>query len=299
LSPVPEPPGYRAEAEQSPATSAPSHPRASLEPPTLLLPVPGTEPRKRLRARVDWDLIACGLHGHELVGTGAAEVRSEDAPFAREADGIRWHRCLRCEAWVPLDPPVAPTADHPPSVADIKLPVRGRRLRDRYVLRLIVLDRAVHILVLGAIIAAIFLFAQHKTLLHHDYIKILNALQGGVGGPSGSTHSGIVYDLNHLFKLSTSTIYLIGVAVCLYTLVLIFEAVGLWRARRWAEYLTIVETGCLVPFEIYELTGSVSTLKMLTLVINLAIVMYLLLAHRLFGLRGGVKAAVAAYGAEG
>lgn len=39
--------------------------------------------------------------------------------------------------------------------------------------------------------------------------------------------------------------------------------------------------------EIYELTATVSPLKIVTLVINLAIAAYLLLAKRLFGLRGG------------
>ena len=295
------------EAEQSapdrspaaPPEPKPVHPRASLEPPALLEPVPGTEPRKRFRPRVDWELISCGLHGHALVGTDAAEVREEHAPFAREADGIRWHRCLRCEAWVPLDPPAAPTRQFPPSVGELEMPVRGRRLRDRYVLRLIVLDRIVHVLVLCALIAVIFLFAHDKASLHHTYIKVLDALQGGVGGPAGSSHSGIVGDINRLFKLPTRTIYLIGVAVSVYTAVLIVEAVGLWHARRWAEYLTIVETGILVPFEIYQLTASVTAVKILTFLINVAIVLYLLLAHRLFGLRGGLEAAVAEYGEEG
>ncbi len=275
------------------------HPRALLEPPKLLLPVPGTEPRKRFRFRIDWELIACGLHGHELVGTDAATVGPEHAPFAREGDGIRWHRCLRCEAWVPLEVPVAPKRDRAPTVDELTLPIRGRRLRDRYVLRLIVIDRIIHIIVLGGIITAIFLFAAHKQWLHHTYLKVLNAIQGGVGGPAGAKHSGILNDIDHLFTLSTSTVYLIGVGVCIYTAILALEAIGLWNAKRWAEYLTLIETGVLIPFEIYELTGSVTPLKMLTLIINLAIVTYLLVGHRLFGLRGGVKAAIAAYGEQG
>ena len=137
----------------------------------------------------------------------------EHSPFTREADGIRWYRCLRCEAWVPLEKPIAPTVPLPPAADDIKLPIRGRKLRDRYVLRVIVLERTIHALILAAIVVAIFLFAQHRAWLHETYIKILTALQGGVGSSSASSHSGLVYDLNHLFKLSTGTIYLIGVAV--------------------------------------------------------------------------------------
>jgi uncharacterized membrane protein (DUF2068 family) len=267
------------------------HPRSSLEPPPLLLPVPGTEPRRRFRIRVDWDLIACGLHGHELVGVGAASLREEHAPFARDQDGIRWHRCLRCEAWVPLEPPASPTTAEAPRPHEIQLPLRGRPLRDRYVLRLIVLDRIVHGLVLAAITVAIFLFAQDKHSLHRAYVRVLNALQVGVGGPSG--HTGLLGDVDKLFKLSTAEIYLVGVAAALYTALMAIEAVGLWRVRRWAEYLTFVETSLLVPFEIYELTISTTVLKVLTLAINMVIVLYLLVAHRLFGLRGGAKADLA------
>jgi hypothetical protein len=47
-----------------------------------------------------------------------------------------------------------------------------------------------------------------------------------------------------------------------------------------------------VPFEIYELTHGVSTFKLITLILNVAVVVYLLLAKRLFGLRGGHAAEV-------
>lgn len=256
--------------------------------------MPGTEPRRRFHWRIDWDLIACALHGHELRGTDAATLTDEHAPFARETDGIRWYRCLRCEAWLPLEPPVAPARDVPPAATELELPIRGRRLRDRYVLRLIVLDRIIHIVVVGAIAAAAFLFAQHKTALHHTYLRILVAIQDSSG-----PHAGVLGDVDKLFKLSPTEIYLIGVALCVYGALLVAEAIGLWGVRRWAEYLTIVETGCFIPLEIYELSNAVSALKVFTLLVNLAIVLYLLIAHRLFGLRGGVKAAVAVYGDEG
>jgi uncharacterized membrane protein (DUF2068 family) len=72
------------------------------------------------------------------------------------------------------------------------------------------------------------------------------------------------------------------------------EAVGLWLAKRWAEYLTFVATTVLLVPELYELAHRVSALKIVTLVINLAVVAYLLYAKRLFGLRGGGRAEDAA-----
>lgn len=45
----------------------------------------------------------------------------------------------------------------------------------------------------------------------------------------------------------------------------------------------------LASSKIYELTVRVSALKVIALIINLAVVVYLLLAKRLFGLRGGAR----------
>jgi uncharacterized membrane protein (DUF2068 family) len=248
---------------------------------------PGTEKPRRYRPKLRYELIGCGLHGHELVGTDAASVRPEDRLVVREHDGLRWHRCLRCDSWLPLPPPEHPARPLPPDRTQIDLPLRGRPLRDRYVLRLIAVDRVVHVLVLGTIAVVIFLFAHDRGQLHSDYTRILANLQGGLGGPIDNTGHGVFSELNRLFAFSPAELYLAGVAVTAYTAVLACEAFGLWFARRWAEYLTFVETGILVPLEIYELTTRVSALKVLALIINLAVVGYLLISKRLFGLRGG------------
>jgi uncharacterized membrane protein (DUF2068 family) len=251
---------------------------------------PGTERPRRYLPRLRYELISCGLHGHELLGTDAARLRPGDAVFAREADGLRWYRCLRCDSWLPLAPPSQPAADYPPRREDVALPLRGRPLRDRYVLRLIALDRAVHFLVLSALSAGLFLFANNRTMLHADFTRILKDLQGGLGGPVNNSQHGIVHDLQRLFGVSIHSLYLIAAAAAAYGALEATEAVGLWLGRRWAEYLTFVATAVFVPYEIYELTKSVTWLKLLTLAINLLIVVYLLLAKRLFGLRGGGKA---------
>jgi uncharacterized membrane protein (DUF2068 family) len=253
------------------------------------LAAPGTERPRRYLPKLRYELIGCGLHGHELLGTDAAALRAEDGLFARDSGGLRWYRCLRCDSWVALCPPEHPRVPHPPSREQISLPLRGRPLRDRYVLRLIAIDRVIHFLVLSALAAAIFLFATNKAALDADFTKILDDLQGGLSGSVNSNH-GIVHDLHNLFAISIANLYVAGTAVAAYALLEGTEAVGLWLGRRWAEYLTFLATVIFVPYEIYELTKSVSALKVLALVINLAIVAYLLIAKRLFGLRGGGKA---------
>src|SRR5580704_4056578 len=253
--------------------------------PGTLLAAPGTERPRRYLPKLRYELVGCGLHGHELLGTDAAALRAEDSLFARDSGGLRWYRCLRCDSWVALCPPERPRVLHPPSREQISLPLRGRPLRDRYVLRLIAIDRVIHFLVLSALATAIFLFASNKAALNADFTKILNDLQGGLSGSVNSNH-GIVHDLHNLFAISIANLYVAGTAVAAYSVLEGTEAVGLWLGRRWAEYLTFVATVIFVPYEIYELTKSVSALK----VIALVIMAYLLIAKRLFGLRGGGKA---------
>ncbi len=258
-------------------------------PASALVAPPGTERPHRYRPKLRYELIGCGLHGHELLGTDAAELRPVDGLFAREAGGLRWYRCLRCDSWVALSPPGQPSVRYPPDRDEVSLPLRGRPLRDRYVLRLIAIDRLIHFLVLSALAAAVLLFASNKAVLNAEFTRVLKDLQGGMGGPV-NTSSSVVQELRRLFAVSITNLYLVGAAIAAYALLEGVEAVGLWLGRRWAEYLTFIATAVFVPYEIYELTKSVSALKVLALVINVAIVLYLLIAKRLFGLRGGGQA---------
>jgi uncharacterized membrane protein (DUF2068 family) len=247
--------------------------------------------RSRARRRkLSYELLDCAWHGHVLVGTDAGAVRSEDHHVAREWDGLRWHRCLRCDAWLPRVPPISPSRPYPPDPGEIEVPLRGRPLRDRYALRLIAIDRAVHFLVLAVLAAAVFVFTANRSLLHQDFLRIITDLQGGFGGPVHTTNGGIEHELTRLFSISTRNLEITGVALAAYAVLEGVEAVGLWRGRRWAEYLTFVATALLLPLEVYEISRKATALKGLTLAINLAIVVYLIIAKRLFGVRGGVRA---------
>jgi uncharacterized membrane protein (DUF2068 family) len=235
-----------------------------------------------------YELIGCGFGGHELLGTDVRTVRPADELVLREpGDGLRWHRCLRCDSWLPLPPPAAPSRDHLPPREEITLPLRGRPLRDRYVLRLIALDRVVHFLVLGALAAVVLLFAVKRNAYSDTFYTVLNAIQGALGGPDGFRGGGLVRELTRAFAAKSSSIYLVGVVLGAYALLEGVEAIGLWLGKRWAEYLTFIATAVLLIPEVYELTGKVTAPKVITLLINLAVVVYLLFAKRLFGLRGG------------
>jgi uncharacterized membrane protein (DUF2068 family) len=250
---------------------------------------PGAHPGPRPRRKIDWELVACGFGGHKLVGADAAELRPQDAPLARDHGAFRWYRCLRCDTWSALPPPAVPARLHPPDRSEIEVPLRGKALRDKVVLRLIAVDRVLHFVILGALGIAVIAFAGNETNLRDAYYRILTDLQGGVaGGPvQTSGHVGILHELDRLFSLRSGTLREVGIGLLAYGVLEGVEAVGLWYARRWAEYLTFLATSLLLPLEIYEIIHRRSGLKIVGFIINLAIVVYLLFAKRLFGLRGG------------
>jgi uncharacterized membrane protein (DUF2068 family) len=175
---------------------------------------------------------------------------------------------------------------------ELVLPLRGKALRDRIILRLIALDRVLHVFVLGLLGLGVLLFAADRSKLRGDFYRVLAALQGGVGGGPVQTsgHAGIVHELDRLFTLRSGTLHEIGIALLAYALLEAVEAVGLWYGKRWAEYLTFVATTLLLPLEVYEIIHKGTVLKVIGFLINVAVVLYLLLRKRLFGLRGGAAA---------
>ncbi len=250
---------------------------------------PGTHPPPRPRRKIDWELVACGFRGHFLVGMDSAELRSEDRLFAIDAPPIRWHRCLRCDSWVPLERPASPARPYPPERDEIAVPLRGKALRDKVVLRLIAVDRVLHFVILTLLGVAVLLIAANEHSLRASFYRVLTDLQGGVaGGPVQNTgHVGILHELDKLFSLRSGRLREVGAALIVYGVVEGIEAVGLWFMKRWAEYLTFLATTVLLPLEIYELSHKVSPLKVIGFLINVAIVLFLLYDKRLFGLRGG------------
>jgi uncharacterized membrane protein (DUF2068 family) len=102
--------------------------------------------------------------------------------------------------------------------------------------------------------------------------------------------SSTIRSIENVLHAKPSTLNLIGSGILLYGLLQIAEGVGLWSLKRWGEYLAVVGTTLFIPLEVYEIVEKATWLKVVSLAINVAAVLYLLLAKRLFGLRGGHRA---------
>jgi len=68
----------------------------------------------------------------------------------------------------------------------------------------------------------------------------------------------------------------LGVGSLVYAVVFFVEGIGLLRRRRWAEYMTTIITISFIPLEIYEMIEKGSVLKAAVIVINIAVVIYLI-----------------------
>jgi hypothetical protein len=66
-----------------------------------------------------------------------------------------------------------------------------------------------------------------------------------------------------------------GVVTGLYALVFAVEGVGLLLAKRWAEWLTVIVTTSFIPLEIWKLVHHTTAPGIVTLVLNVAIAIYL------------------------
>jgi uncharacterized membrane protein (DUF2068 family) len=69
----------------------------------------------------------------------------------------------------------------------------------------------------------------------------------------------------------------VGIGTFVYAAVFLVEGTGLLLRKRWAEYLTTIVTTSFVPLEIWELVRKPSPFKVIGLVVNVLIVVYLAL----------------------
>lgn len=81
-------------------------------------------------------------------------------------------------------------------------------------------------------------------------------------------------------KVGSSKNVLFGIVAVAYGGLEGVEAYGLWRRRRWGEWLTVLATSLLLVPEVWELTKSSSALKLGALLVNVAVVAYLLVRLR-------------------
>ncbi len=86
--------------------------------------------------------------------------------------------------------------------------------------------------------------------------------------------------LTRVLRVSPKQLKAISAGTFFYAALFLTEGTGLLLRKRWAEYLTIISTTSLVPFETYELVERFTVVKVAVIVVNIAIVVYLVIRVR-------------------
>jgi uncharacterized membrane protein (DUF2068 family) len=143
--------------------------------------------------------------------------------------------------------------------------------RSRRVLRLIALERMARGVLLLA--AGVYLLFHLNSDFGRVSERVMRAIELDPRKPF--LHHIVAY----LHHLHASEIRIAAIIALGYGVLELVEGTGLWLDQLWAEYLTVIATSILIPFELYEFVNRPSVWKAGGIVVNVAIVGYL--AHLL------------------
>lgn len=141
-------------------------------------------------------------------------------------------------------------------------------------LRLIIIEKLLLGLLFAAISFGIFTLINKDMLVFTDHLVVFLNLD---------IEKAYVQELvDWLTNIRGDTI--IGISTGMFVLgsLNLMEGYGLYRRRRWAEWLTVIATSLFIPLELYEVAQKQTTIRIGALVINVAIVYYLAKHKELF-----------------
>jgi len=240
----------------------------------------------------DWHLetVVCSLQGHVLPARFIKALSSEDSSLGIELQSNRrLLHCTRCDCWIEKEVPQEERTEEGIELSTLRFPPRGKTLRSLILLRLIAVSKGLHAVAFSCL--WIILAVLHFKLggLHQAAQGLYNTLQQAQAADTPGRDM-LNSALRGMIGLKQHTVHTLMIAAAVYALIESIECWGLWNEKRWAEYLTVVATSGLVPVEIHEILLKQSPLRIGALVVNLAIVGWLVWNKRLFGVRGGHQA---------
>jgi uncharacterized membrane protein (DUF2068 family) len=139
---------------------------------------------------------------------------------------------------------------------------------DNRVIRLIALFKlvkAVLLIVLG--MGALHVLHKDVASVAEHWVKVLGL------DPDNRYVDGA---LQKIGNLTPNKIRSLGIGSFIYAGLFLTEGIGLWLVKRWAEWFSVIITSSLVPVEVYQIYLHPSPLKILVLILNFAVVAYLI-----------------------
>lgn len=111
------------------------------------------------------------------------------------------------------------------------------------------------------------------TLIHRDVQAVAESIVRHI-------HLNPARHFPHIFldaaaRATDAHLWAMALTAMLYAAIRFVEAYGLWRKQVWAEWFGILSGALYLPVEIYELSLSVSVVKICILLVNLIVVGWL------------------------
>jgi hypothetical protein len=163
---------------------------------------------RRPWASWSWDLRSCGRHGH--VTWKPDEDDLAERIRVETVDGEAW-RCLRCGTFVVGEPHGSGPAEQAPLV------LRGRALRDAFILRLLAAERFIRGVLLVALAYGVYKFNGAQDSLEkvfNDYLPTLRPFADKLGIDLQNT--GPVKLIQKALTTDHSTLRLVAIGVLAY-----------------------------------------------------------------------------------
>jgi uncharacterized membrane protein (DUF2068 family) len=139
---------------------------------------------------------------------------------------------------------------------------------DNMLIRLIALFK----LLKAILLIAVGMSALH--LLHKNVASVAEHWIAVLGLDPGNHY--VARALQKAGNLTPQNIRTFGVVSFCYAGLFLTEGTGLWLVKRWAEWFSVIITTSLVPLEVYEIHRHPSVIKCFVLIINIAVVGYLI-----------------------
>lgn len=110
-------------------------------------------------------------------------------------------------------------------------------------------------------------------LLHKDLVDVVTRFIIDIGRDPEGHFANLILD--KVAMIDPHRLKQISIAVFAAAALHIIEGVGLVLRRVWAEYVTIILTASFLPWEIIEIIRHTTWIKIVLLLLNLAVVIYL------------------------
>jgi uncharacterized membrane protein (DUF2068 family) len=252
------------------------------------------------------ELWICSLTGHRAPAANVKSLRpGVDDQLGVEVGNLRLARCIRCDAWIPVHANRAPevvvhsganqhlaevSSEVLPAFSTIPKPRRGHHLEEAITMRLIAIWRGAHAVVFALLAGLLLVVRTNLAGLKTNASSLIETLDQVAAETGRTGNSGFfVHSLERVSNLESSTVMKLIALMVAYGVLEGVEGWGLWKEKLWAEYLTVIATASLIPFEIHELMKEVTVVRVGALLLNIAVIVYIVKAKRLFGFKGGAK----------